>query len=82
MPKIVINEYDLTKAGTGEYENFSVVVPGFVGDNCDESVFDENSPRNGEKKILAPTVIFVKDGKVCYNSHCSLKERRKEKWTI
>lgn len=42
MPKIVINEYDLTKAGTGEYENFSVVVPGFVGANCDESVFDEN----------------------------------------
>ena len=38
MPKIVINEYDLTKAGTGEYENFSVVVPGFVGDNCDETV--------------------------------------------
>lgn len=42
MPKIVINEYDLTKAGTGEYENFSVVVPGFVGDNCDETVFDDN----------------------------------------
>lgn len=42
MPKININEYDLTKAGTGEYENFAVVVPGFVGDNYDESVFDEN----------------------------------------
>lgn len=42
MPKININEYDLTKAGTGEYENFSVVVPGFVGDTYDESVFDEN----------------------------------------
>ena len=42
MPKIVINEYDLTKAGTGEYENFAVVVPGFVGENCDPAVFDEN----------------------------------------
>lgn len=42
MPKIVINEYDLTKAGTGEYANFSVVVPGFVGENCDPTVFDEN----------------------------------------
>ena len=42
MPKIVINEYDLTKAGTGEYENFAVVVPGFVGENCDPTVFDEN----------------------------------------
>ena len=42
MPKININEYDLTKAGTGEYENFAVVVPGFVGDTYDESVFDEN----------------------------------------
>lgn len=42
MPKIVINEYDLTKAGTSEYENFAVVVPGFVGENCDDTVFDEN----------------------------------------
>lgn len=42
MPKIVINEYDLTKAGTGEYSNFSVVVPGFVGEGYNASVFDEN----------------------------------------
>jgi hypothetical protein len=42
MPKIVINEYDLTKAGTGEYENFAVVVPGFVGDTYNEDAFDEN----------------------------------------
>lgn len=27
------------------------------------SVFDENSLRSGEKKILAPTVVFIKDGK-------------------
>ena len=31
MPKIVINEYDKTKAGTSAYANFSVVVPGFLG---------------------------------------------------
>ena len=28
-----------------------------------ESVFDEESERSGEKKILAPTVVFVKNGK-------------------
>lgn len=27
-----------------------------------ESVFDENSPKSGEKKILAPTVVFIKNG--------------------
>ena len=42
MPKIVINEYDKTKAGVGEYANFSVVVPGFITDKADETVFDEN----------------------------------------
>jgi hypothetical protein len=42
MPKIVINEYDKTKAGVGEYANFSVVVPGYLSDKADETVFDEN----------------------------------------
>ena len=42
MPKIVINEYDKTKAGIGEYANFSVVVPGYVTDKADDTVFDEN----------------------------------------
>ena len=28
-----------------------------------ETVFDENSTRTNEKKILAPTVVFIKDGK-------------------
>ncbi len=55
MPKIVINEYDLTKAGTGEYSNFSVVVPGFLAEDkytevdgeyqlsaVSKAVFDEN----------------------------------------
>ena len=32
-----------------------------IGDDI-SSVFDENSLKNGEKKILAPTVVFVKDG--------------------
>lgn len=26
------------------------------------SIFDEESPRSGEKKILAPTVLFIKNG--------------------
>ena len=30
MPKIVIREYDKTKAGTSNYTNFTVVVPGFT----------------------------------------------------
>jgi hypothetical protein len=44
MPKIVLNEYDKTKAGIGAYANFSVVVPGFSGEagTNDSSIFDEN----------------------------------------
>lgn len=41
MPKIVINEYDNTTAGVGNYQNFSVLVPGFVGKSV-EGVFDDN----------------------------------------
>lgn len=40
------------------YENILKV----IGDDV-ESVFDDNSTRKGEKKILAPTVVFIKDGK-------------------
>ena len=42
MPKIVINEYDNTTAGVGNYQNFSVLVPGFVGKTVEEGVFDAN----------------------------------------
>lgn len=42
MPKIVINEYDKTKAIANEYANFAVVVPGPVGDTSDLAVFDDN----------------------------------------
>ena len=42
MPKIVINEYDKTKAIANEYANFAVVVPGPVGDKSDLTVFDDN----------------------------------------
>lgn len=43
MPKIVINEYDNTTAGVGNYQNFSVLVPGFVGKSAvEEGVFDAN----------------------------------------
>ena len=51
MPKIIIREKDYTNPGETEYENFSVVVPGFVNDAkytsgtdqlAVENVFDEN----------------------------------------
>jgi hypothetical protein len=55
MPKIVINEIDNTTAGTSEYANFSVVVPGYLAEDkyttddgktvlgsVAKTVFDEN----------------------------------------
>ena len=42
MPQIKIKEVDRTTAAIGEYQNFAVVVPGFVGENANESVFDDN----------------------------------------
>ena len=42
MPKIVIKEYDKTKAIANEYANFAVVVPGPVGNGSDLAVFDDN----------------------------------------
>ena len=42
MPKIVIKEYDKTKAIANEYANFAVVVPGPVGKGSDLTVFDDN----------------------------------------
>lgn len=42
MPKIVIKEYDKTKAIANEYANFAVVIPGPVGDTSDLDVFDDN----------------------------------------
>lgn len=41
MPKIIIKEYDKTKPGSVEYANFSVVVPGILGEGTHEG-FDEN----------------------------------------
>lgn len=42
MPKIVIKEYDKTKAIANEYANFAVVVPGPVDTTKDLSFFDDN----------------------------------------
>jgi len=42
MPKIIIKEYDKTSAGTGPYSNFAVLVPGYVSEDTDSSIFDEN----------------------------------------
>ena len=43
MPKIIVNEIDRTRAGIGEYTNFTVFVPGFCADNPEEEAeWDEN----------------------------------------
>lgn len=43
MPKIIIREYDKTKASSTAYNNFAVLVPGFCASSGDKaSVFDEN----------------------------------------
>lgn len=42
MPKIVIKEYDKTKAIANEYANFAVVIPGPVDAKSDFTVFDDN----------------------------------------
>lgn len=42
MPKIIIREYDKTKASSTAYNNFAVLVPGFCASGSDASVFDEN----------------------------------------
>ena len=39
MPKIIIREYDNTKAPSTAYNNFAVVVPGFCGPSYNASVF-------------------------------------------
>lgn len=61
--------YDFKKLRT-EYENNSDKdktkiyenILNIIGEDI-TSVFSEESPRSGEKKILAPTVVFIKDGK-------------------
>jgi hypothetical protein len=40
MPKIVIREFDKTKAGVGAYANFAVVVPGF----CKKETIEKENP--------------------------------------
>jgi hypothetical protein len=65
MPKIVINEYDLTKAGTSEYSNFSVVVPGYLADDkylTDADGTFQIEDRDGKKfRKLKPEVAAVFD---------------------
>lgn len=61
--------YDFKKLRTA-YENDNDVkkveiyknILSIIGDDI-TSVFAEDSLRSGEKKILAPTVVFIKDGK-------------------
>ncbi len=46
MPKIVINEFDRTKASIGSYTNFTVVVPGYLGAEGSEAKRTEDTPSN------------------------------------
>jgi hypothetical protein len=80
MPKITIKEIDNTKAGIGQYANFTVVVPGLVAegkweddagnkhnygyDENDVSVFDENGIYECSSKTSFKKYI----GKVAANS--------------
>jgi hypothetical protein len=45
MPKIIIREIDNTPTGRSEYENFAVVVPGFVFNTNAINLFDDNGIR-------------------------------------
>lgn len=64
-----LNYYDFKKLRTA-YENSNDTkkieiyekILDIIGEDI-TSVFAEDSLRNGEKKILAPTVVFIKDGK-------------------
>lgn len=56
MPNIIIKEYDKTKAGYAEYENFAVVVPGFCGKTSptgfdDNGIFECHSQKEFVEKI-------------------------------
>ena len=65
MPKIVIREIDNTEAGSAEYANFAVVVPGFVKAETtnfspDLSVFDENGVYECKDKEVFKTKIGLR----------------------
>lgn len=57
MPKIVINEYDLSKAGTVPYENFSVVVPGFLAEDKYTKITDSDGKTHYELNAEAKAVF-------------------------
>ena len=66
MPKIIIREYDNTKASSTAYNNFAVLVPGFCGPSGNPSVFKNgvyecHSQADFEKNIgkAAATTIAV-----------------------
>jgi len=72
MPKIVINEWDKTKAGETEYSNFTVVVPGFVASDkikplnpvAGNSYFEDVADENGIFECSSPADFIEYVGKV------------------
>ena len=71
MPKIIIREYDNTKAPSTAYNNFAVVVPGFCGPSYNASVFENGvyecySQADFEKnvgKAAATKIALVQEAK-------------------
>lgn len=71
MPKIIINELDLTKPGSTAYSNFSVVVPGFVAnEDLADTVFDEN----GVYEVSSQDEFVANIGKVNPNVRVAMRE--------
>lgn len=42
MSKIIVREYDNSNTGIASSNNFTVALAGFIGDNADNSIWDEN----------------------------------------
>lgn len=66
MPKIIIKEIDNTKAGSTEYSNFTVVVPGFASNGYDASRFDENDICEFKSQSDFVNTVGKRAGKVAY----------------
>ncbi|MBP5468699.1 MAG: hypothetical protein J6Z11_05590 [Candidatus Riflebacteria bacterium] len=59
MPKIIVREYDNTKAGVSEYANFSILIPGLVKER--EYVASKKAYLYGGKTVYAAALSSVQD---------------------
>lgn len=63
MPKINIKEYDNTTSGITDYENFAVVVPGFVAQDK-ATIYDEAADENGIVEFTSQSIFKTTAGQV------------------